>query len=205
MSTRVISTAINVRVNLGNYQHLELVKQAQEQIEFSTQEEMISKEDSLRNDLVASLKRDMAEIPVLLNKGVEAAIKVQEAIKTTIPEWMGKEKVPNLLTDVAEKLEVKVAAEQKQAKDDAIKVNEDVLGAAREIVSISDTEKQKEAKEAEELFEDDFGLTQDPPKDEAIVAPVPKAEVVKPVEKKVEVKSKSKTDDDDFFGDDLFK
>ena len=63
MSTRKISECINIRINVGNYQHIELVKFAEEQIEFSTEAERIQKEDKLRDDLVASMTRSMKAIP----------------------------------------------------------------------------------------------------------------------------------------------
>ena len=47
MSKKKIAETINVRINVGNYQHIELTKYAEEEIEYSSTEELQSKEDSL--------------------------------------------------------------------------------------------------------------------------------------------------------------
>ncbi len=167
-----ISGAVTVRINVGNFQHIELVKQAEQEIEFSSREEMIKKEDELRDDLLASLKRDMSAIPAALNKGIEEAIKVEEAIKKAIPEWMGKEGVPNLANDATKKLEVKVSAEQKAAKDAAGEVISNVTASAKEVVKLKklpeapfDSSVVKDTVEfpavsSNDFFDDDFGLDQ---------------------------------------------
>ena len=44
---RKISECINLRINLGNYQHLELVKYGEEEIEYNNDEERINKDAQL--------------------------------------------------------------------------------------------------------------------------------------------------------------
>jgi len=124
MSQRKISECINVRINVGNYQHVELSKYAEASIEYSSDEERIEKEDQLRDELVASLIRSMKSIPEKLGKGVEAAIEVEEAIRKAIPEWLSNGPVPNI-ANTAEKKHIQNAAEQKSEKD---KAEDDVKG-----------------------------------------------------------------------------
>jgi len=116
MATRKISECINIRINVGNYQHIELVKYAEEEIEYTDATDRKKKEDALRDDLVESLLRSMKAIPERLGKGVESAVEVEERIKKAIPEWMEKNPIPNIANG-GKKLEISSAAEQKDKKD----------------------------------------------------------------------------------------
>ena len=112
MANRKISECINLRINVGNYQHIELTKYAEESIDYETDAERIAKEDQLRDELVDSLKRSMQAIPEKLGKGLEEAIEVEQAIQKAIPEWLENSPVPNLANN-AEKKFIQDAAEQK--------------------------------------------------------------------------------------------
>lgn len=149
MSERKISECISIRINVGNYQHIELTKYAEEQIEYSTPKERMEKEDELRDDLVASIVRSMKAIPEKLGKGIEAAIEVEESIKKAIPEWMEKEAVPNL-ANTAKKKEIQNEAEQKEQKKKA----EDNLS---EVLTEDCSKKEAETSASSEsdLFEED--------------------------------------------------
>jgi hypothetical protein len=118
MPQRKISECIDLRINVGNYQHIGLTKYAEETIEYTTEEERIAKEDQLRDELVESLKRSMKAIPERLGKGIEEAIEVEEAIKKAIPEWLESGAVPNIANKAEKKL-IQNAAEQKAEKDAA--------------------------------------------------------------------------------------
>lgn len=180
MSERKISECISIRINVGNYQHIELTKYAEEQIEYSTPKERMEKEDELRDDLVASIVRSMKAIPEKLGKGIEAAIEVEESIKKAIPEWMEKEAVPNL-ANTAKKKEIQNEAEQKEQKDKA----EDNLSEVLEEAP-SQKEKTKTTSESD-LFEEDE---------------MPEPKTVDGADDPIE-DEKSK-DADDGFGDDFF-
>ena len=128
MTQRKIAEAINVRINVGNYQHIEIVKYAEEIIEYSSAEERVIKENALRDDLVLSLQRSMSAIPARLGKGVAEAQIVEESIKTKLPEWLASGAVPNIaasniatpnlnIANMAAKKEIQVAAEQRNAVD----------------------------------------------------------------------------------------
>jgi hypothetical protein len=149
MATRKISECINVRINVGNYQHIELSKYAEESIEFSSDEERIAKEDQLRDDLVVSLVRSMKEIPKKLGKGIDQAIEVEESIKKAIPEFLEKGNVPNI-ANVPKKNHVQDTAEQKNQKDQA----EENLSEVTSDKVISD-EKASDTESDEDLFEED--------------------------------------------------
>jgi len=146
---RTISECINVRINVGNYQHIEITKQASEEIEFSNDKERLALEDNLTNDLVDSVIRSMRSIPDSLGKGVEDAQEVEESIKKAIPEWLNNQP-PNLADKPKEKSD-RVAAEQKDNKD---KASEDILDVDEEPVVKNATVEEDVAVD-DDLFEED--------------------------------------------------
>jgi hypothetical protein len=200
MSQRKISECINVRINVGNYQHIELSKYAEETIEYSSKEDLVQKEDSLRDDLIASVIRSMKAIPERLGKGVEAAIEVEESIKKAIPSWLENGAVPNI-ANLPKKKNLQDVAEQKNKKDEA----------AKNLVEVTDTvipEVKAEVKEStvtvvttktpvssDDLFEDDSVVTTF---ESANVLPI---DETKKVEKSPELDGFFDGDDDDLFGD----
>lgn len=122
MKTRIISESINIRINVGNYQHIEIVKQAQEEISYENESDRISLEDNLMNDLINSIVRSMKEIPARLGKGISEAQDVEEAIASSLPKWLDKNP-PNIADETKKKLS-KVSSEQKENKD---KCKNDIL------------------------------------------------------------------------------
>ena len=154
---RKVSDCISVRINVGNYQHIELTKYAEETIEFSSEKERIEQEDNLRNDLIESLKRSMKAIPEALGKGIQSAIEVEEAIQAKIPEWLEQNPVPNIANaNKAQTQVLRSAAEQQNAKDAVVEVDgldaideapvsdSEVTKAKSEIVSASEPETPSE-------------------------------------------------------------
>ena len=109
---RKISECINVRINVGNYQHIELVRYAEQEVEYDSDAQRIALEDQLTSDLTASVIRSMRSIPAKLGKGIENAQQVEEAIQKAIPAWLEKGPVPNIANQ-AKIVAEKVAAEQK--------------------------------------------------------------------------------------------
>jgi hypothetical protein len=164
--TRKISECVNVRINVGNYQHIEVTKYAEEEITYETKEELIEFENDLTTDLVNSLVRSMKSIPEQLGKGVENAQEVEESIATAIPEWLANSPIPNIANQ-AKKQNLKIAAQQKDNKDsqsDVLDVDEVVAEPTPEKPSEDVTEPSEDVTEPSEattdlsdqdLFEDD--------------------------------------------------
>jgi len=202
MAQRKISECINVRINVGNYQHIELSKYAEETIEYSSKDDLIQKEDSLRDDLIASVIRSMKAIPERLGKGVEAAIEVEESIKKAIPSWLENGAVPNI-ANLPKKNNLKDAAEQKNKKDEAAKnlveVTDTVIPEvkAEEKKSTVTVVTTKTPVSSDDLFEDDSVVTTF---ESDNVLSIDKVETKK-VEKSVELDGFFDGDDDDLFGD----
>jgi len=218
MSQRKISECINVRINVGNYQHIELTQYAEEAIEYSTEVERIDKEDQLRDELIVRLKRSMKAIPEKLGKGIEAAIEVEEAIQKAIPEWLENGPVPNI-ANTAEKKQIQATAEQKSQKDEATENMAEVTmknpvpeAEAAKIIAKSDEESDEDLFEEDEMPEPEKVAGED----EAVEASSEAVEASKPAEesKDVEEPKEEKKEPvaaggelDDFFegdDDDLF-
>lgn len=180
---RKIADCINVRINLGNYQHIELVKYAEETIEYSNDEERIEKENKLTSELFNSLIRTMQSIPKSLNKDAASIQVVEESIKNKIPEWLANGPVPNIanVANNAAKKETQIAAEQKAIKDTP----------PSKILEVEDTSKKPDITKVlteKDLFEDEE-----------------EKEAVKTEEKQEKQEKQDKQDKQEIDDDDLFK
>jgi len=145
MKKRVISESINIRINVGNYQHIEITKQAQEEIEYKNEEERLALEEGLSNDLISSVINSMRLVPQRLGKGVDNAQEVEESITKAIPQWF--ENSPPNLANVPKANSNKVASDQKANKDDFASSVEDII-AEPEVVAVM-TNKEVEIAESE--------------------------------------------------------
>ena len=90
MSKKRIAETINVRINVGNFQHIDITKYAEKEIEYNSQEEMIKKEDELTDELLDNLIRNMRTIPEKLGKKTNAVVEFEGAVQKKIPEWLEK-------------------------------------------------------------------------------------------------------------------
>lgn len=199
MAKRKIAECINIRINVGNYQHIELTKYAEEEIEFDSISERQKKEDDLREDLLANMMRSMKAIPARLGKGVEQAAEVEEAIQKAIPAWLEKGAIPNIANGAKEKV-IQITAEQKNNKDSQITVPEVKSLSKPEIAKIVELPKPEIDQSVEltalsevdvkNLFEDD-------------VTPSSEKKVDKPAktDAKEDLKEFFNDDDDDLFSD----
>lgn len=116
-NTRKISDCINLRITLGNYQHIEFVKYAEEAIEYNSADERKRKEDELRNDLVDSLIRTIRETSEKF-KSTGQVTQVESAIKQKLPQWLEENYVPNIANGALKKeIQVQSAQQEKLDKD----------------------------------------------------------------------------------------
>ena len=121
MGTKKVSECISVRINVGNYQHIEITKYAEEQISYNSATERIAEEDRARDELIDSLKRSMEKIPEALKRGMKEAIQVEESIQKRIPAWLEENAVPNIANaNQAQTRVVQIAAEQEDDKCKAV-------------------------------------------------------------------------------------
>jgi hypothetical protein len=189
---RIISESINIRINVGNFQHIEIIKQAQEEISYESEEDRIEQEEALTSDLITSVVRSMRSVPEKLGKGVANAQEVEESIAKAIPAWLN-EKVPNIADNPKKKL-IQVSAEQK-AKVDEVDDIFDVEETPVEKPAVKKEVKEEEkavvdsdspiTEDADDLFEEE----ETPAKSEVIEeTPVVEAEVKETPVVKTEVK-----------------
>ncbi len=179
---RKIAECVNLRINFGNFQHLEFVKYAEEEIEYTTDAERIEQEDKMRNTLVSNIIRTMEEIPVLLKKranetkslvvdqNIADIQKIDEAVKSRMPDWLKNGDIPNIANQ-ALKREIQVTAEQKAIidqgknflKEDEPKVVEKIVEKVivkteeKPVIKeeVTKEEPKIDNKKIEELFDDD--------------------------------------------------
>ena len=202
MSTRKIAQCISVRVNVAQYEHIEFTKYCEEEIEFSSAEERVKKEDSLREDLVASLMRDFREVPKQLGKGLAQTLKVEEAIQKALPQWLSQNPIPNIANN-SKKIDVKNTAKQYVEKVEAAPAVEVEVFEEKKVLPInaSVVVASGEAPSAEVLEKE---LFDDAPVAAPVAAPVESSE---PDLDPVVSVSPSEADgfDDVFGGEDIFE
>jgi len=131
MEKKKIAETVNVRINVGNFQHIEISKYAEREITYENKEEMITKEDNLTEELVDNILRNMNLIVGKMGKDTNNVSKLEERITKTIPEFMKGSEEPNL----AKKNSIKAEAEQKDKADnekssqsESKKLEEDLFG-----------------------------------------------------------------------------
>jgi len=125
---RKIAESINLRVNLKNFQHIELVKYAEEEIEYNSKEERIKAEKALTTDLVESLQNSMQIIVDGVGKGRKEVVEVEDAIIQTVPEWLDNKNIPNIAKDSNPALDKKEKIALKQKDDlETCKQNEEEM------------------------------------------------------------------------------
>lgn len=132
MSKRKIAGCVNVRIRAGDYQHIEVVKYAEEEIEYSSVAELKSKEDDLNSDLVDCMLRSLKATSDKLGKGKAEAIEIEQTLSKAIPEWLANDPVPNIANG-AKKVLNTVADKQKVEKDKAIETEKSVLLEERQL------------------------------------------------------------------------
>jgi hypothetical protein len=141
METKKIAQTINVRINIGNYQHIELSKYAEKEISYEDNEGMTSQEDELTAELMDSLSRDMGIIPSKFKVSEAVVEETKESIGKALPDWMKGNEEPNL----AKQSNIKVEAEEK-ANQDEIKAKEEVADDEADAL-LGEAETKEETKE----------------------------------------------------------
>ncbi len=201
MSTRKIAECVNLRINLGNFQHLEFVKYAEEQVEYSSAEELDKKEDSIRNDLIENIMRTLKDVPAMIGKGASEAQQVEQAIKNKIPEWLSNGPTPNI-ANYAVKKEIQIAASQQETKDVVNRVFDvkDVKSVEKVPEKVNEQSPKKVVSD-DDLFEETNTKKANIEEAQKIIKEADK--VIKETEKVLQGSPKKEEDKDDIFNFDF--
>jgi len=96
MEQKKIATSVDVMIKVRDYEYIHVTKYSEKVISYENKLEMISKEDELSKDLVNDTVRTIRCIPDQLGQGKDAVAKIEDKIKTRIPEWLGSDPEPNI-------------------------------------------------------------------------------------------------------------
>ena len=152
-----IAETVSVRINVGNYQHIEISKYAEKKIEYNNEEEMKKQEDQLTDELIANLVRNMKTIPEKLGKKTDAVVAVEESIIKAIPKWLEEQPEPNIANKAKESNNSVIAEQvtqnkkQEQDLDEEKDLLEDPVPGKEE-----KDNKKEEVKKVEESDDDLF-------------------------------------------------
>jgi hypothetical protein len=203
MSKRKIAGCVNVRIRAGDYQHIEVVKYAEEEIDYTSKEDIKVAEDALNADLIDCMLRSLKATADKLGKGKAEAIEVEQTLSKAIPEWLANDPVPNIANG-AKKVLNTVADKQKVEKDKAAAAEKDLVEGEAKLTPKVDASPVEQTQTVENKSTDDVGdlFENDPTPVKAEVA-----DVVEPTPVP-ETKKETKKEDDgfDIFADseDLF-
>lgn len=150
---RRISSCVNVRIRAGDYQHIEVVKYAEEEVEYTSIEDLKAKEDALNDDVVDCLFRSLNSTAARLGQGKAQAIEVEETLSKAIPAWLANDPVPNIANG-AKKILNTVGDKQKAEKDKATEAEKKLLGGDSKLVETpKENSDNVEVKAKEEIAE----------------------------------------------------
>ena len=161
MQEKKIATSVDILVNVGQYEHIQITKYAEKKITYDSSEEMVKKEDELTDELVSDVIRSMRSLPDKLGKKTNAVAAIEERIQKKIPAWLENGSEPNIANKAKEKYDGNVAkasaeVEAKKQKEDVKRVEtEGFLGSKTPEKANKTTEKEK-SKEVS-LDDDLFG------------------------------------------------
>ena len=96
MEEKKIATSVDIIINLGNYEHIQITKYAEKKIAYTNAEDMVKQEDQLTQELTSDIIRTMRALPSKLGKTTTANIAVEEKIAKKIPEWLLDNVEPNI-------------------------------------------------------------------------------------------------------------
>jgi len=153
MNKRKIAGCVNVRIRTGDFQHIEVVKYAEEEIEYSSKEELISKEDDLNNDLIECVLRSLKSTAERTGKGKAEAIEVEQRLSKVIPEWLANDPIPNIANG-AKKVLNTVSTKQKAEKDKEELAEKDLIDGEITLTGSNNQEDKDKKKKFNQYVKD---------------------------------------------------
>jgi hypothetical protein len=124
MEQKKIATSVDILINVGSYEHIQITKYGEKNISYDSKEDMVKQEDVLTDELVADLIRTMRDIPEKLGKKTTANIDIMPKISKKIPEWLNGNVEPNIANQAKNKSDSNTA--NANAKSEAKKVEIDM-------------------------------------------------------------------------------
>ena len=121
MEEKKIATSVDILINVGSYEHIQITKYAEKKITYSSPEDMIKQEDLLTEELTNDIIRTMRALPNKLGKKTSANTAIEEKISKKIPEWMQNNIEPNIANNAKtqhDKNKANASAKVVEAKED---------------------------------------------------------------------------------------
>jgi len=162
MTEKKIGTCIKVLVNVGNYQNIEIAKYAESTISYDSNEEMVEKENLQTQELLSSLKRDMAKTPEELGSYEDKVEEFTNSVSKEMPKWLGEGAIPNI-ANKAKELKEKSDAKQEETKQSKAKAvaSVDAMLEESDAPKADVVEVKAEQDDLDSLFGDDEDLFDD--------------------------------------------
>jgi len=186
MEQKKIATSVDIMIKVRDYEYIHVTKYSEKVISYENKSEMVSKEDELSKDLVNDTIRTIRGIPDQLGQGKDAVAKIEDKIKTRIPEWLGSDPEPNIANNPIDSANM---AKKNNEKSEA------------EIETKAEAKEKKLDRESS-IVEDLFDENDSPSVNNAPDSAPPKEEP-KNEESKPETSKSEDSEFDDLFADDV--
>ena len=163
MEEKKIATSVDILINVGAYEHIQITKYAEKKITYENPEEMVQKEDLLTDELVKDILRTMRSIPDKLGKKTDAVAKIEEKIGKKMPTWLEEGSEPNI-ANMAQKNANKAIEEANAKKEDDKEKKEENKAETENFLEGKQEEPKEEPKKEtkKETIDDDlFGDDED--------------------------------------------
>jgi len=92
-----IATSIDILINVGRFEHIQVTKHGEADIEFENDDQRIKLEDQLTTETIEDGSRSLQIIVDVLGGKMEMPMKsIADKISKRIPTWLEDKNVPNL-------------------------------------------------------------------------------------------------------------
>jgi len=126
MQEKKVATSIDILINVGQFEHIQITKYAEKKITYESSEEMVKKEDEVTSELASDIIRTMRALPDKLGKKTNAVELIEEKIQKRIPDWLANNPIPNLAKDKFVENQAKANVEIVVKKEKEEKENREV-------------------------------------------------------------------------------
>ena len=161
MEEKKIATSIDVLINVSQFEHIQITKYAEKKIAYSSQEDMVEKEDNLTSELVNDIIRTMRSLPDRLGKKTEAIKNIEEKIQKKIPSWLEENPVPNIANLAKDKYERNISnanakiEQKKPIAKELEKQVKDIIDPKTEETPIKTAKNESIDLDKKDLFDDE--------------------------------------------------
>lgn len=125
MPKKRIATSVDALINVDRYEHLQVTKYAEREIEYTSEEDMIAQEDQLTDELLADITRSLNKVPEKWGKSGVPIKDFEEKVQKKLPAWLEGNAIPNIANNAEKQFKKNSAEAEAKAEEKSEKKAED--------------------------------------------------------------------------------